>query len=680
MAPRSVLLLALLQTYCFRGARSQCWPDTPCTGLEQTPFPGPWESNIFSPASRTVSPVKILDLNHNTLSQWPGPAHLKGNGSALIFDFGLEVGGVVSLVYNACGNGSLGLAFSESRNFTGYMSDESNGGFGSDGFLNPLIHPSNCGVALNYTVPLAQQRGGFRYLTLFTLNHTDSVDVNISSITLNLSFQPTWPNLRAYQGYFHSSDDLLNKIWYACTYTVQLNTVRGDSGRAYPLFNTGWSNQASLGTPIGPVIVDGAKRDRAIWAGDLGVATRSTLVGTGDRDSVKFALQVQYDNQQSSGELPMVGPPINFFSSDTYHMSTLIGTYDYVLFVGDMDFLDSIWNKYLSAMSFILAKVDSTGMIRITGANNWGRTATSDGYTTDGNMLLYGCLVTGAAMAEWKGDTALATSWASQAEILKAAVNSNNWDDSAGAYKNTASDGSIFSEDGNSMALYFNGTLSGSRANRTSDHLRSNWGAVGAVTPELPGNVVPYIESFEIKGHLVARQAQRALDLMRLSWGWYLNNPYGTGSTILEGYSTDGSFIYRDTTFSKGGSYTSHAHGWSTGPTDALMSYVVGLRPTAPGCREWVIDPQPGDLKSAQGGFLTPVGSFSAGFDLVNSSEYQIWLNTPAQSTGVVYFPALPDGREAKSYTIDGGAGSPTGEGQTSVKLSGGNYTIHVSY
>jgi hypothetical protein len=212
-------------------------------------------------------------------------------------DFGIEVGGIVSLRYCASGSGSLGLAFTEAINFTGFKSDESNGGSGPDGALSIPIQPSTCGSGANYTMPLAQQRGGFRYLTLFILSDTASIDVNISSIDLTLTFQPSWPNLRAYGGYFHSSDDLLNKIWYACTYTIQLNTVRSDSGRVFPLLDIGWSNSASLGTNISPVLVDGAKRDRAIWAGDLGIATRSTLIGTGDRDSVRTSLQVQYTHQ-----------------------------------------------------------------------------------------------------------------------------------------------------------------------------------------------------------------------------------------------------------------------------------------------------------------------------------------------------------------------------------------------
>jgi hypothetical protein len=48
----------------------------------------------------------------------------------------------------------------------------------------------------------------------------------------------------------------------------------------------------------------------------------------------------------------------------------------------------------------------------------------------------------------------------------------------------------------------------------------------------------------EVKGHLAARQATRALAFMRLSWGWYLNNPFGVNRTMIEGYLQDGTSGY----------------------------------------------------------------------------------------------------------------------------------------
>jgi hypothetical protein len=94
-----------------------CWENLTCTGPHDTAFPGQWEANIFAPKSRTVSPISILSLaNASVVSEWPGSAHISGNGSALVFDFGKEVGGLATVSYTAQGTGALGLAFSEAKN------------------------------------------------------------------------------------------------------------------------------------------------------------------------------------------------------------------------------------------------------------------------------------------------------------------------------------------------------------------------------------------------------------------------------------------------------------------------------------------------------------------------------------------------------------------------------------
>ena len=159
------------------------------------------------------------------------PRHeIKGNGSALVFDFGVEVGGIVSFGYQSTGNASIGLAFTESKNYIGYGSDSSNGMF-----QRPGRRGVRAGQARERDAEVddaAQSlRGGFRYLTIF-LNNTDSATtVQFSNIETEIAFQPTWPNMRAYQGYFHSSDDTLNKICSTWAPTPWQTNLRPDEHR-----------------------------------------------------------------------------------------------------------------------------------------------------------------------------------------------------------------------------------------------------------------------------------------------------------------------------------------------------------------------------------------------------------------------------------------------------------------
>lgn len=137
----------------------------------------------------------------------------------------------------------------------------------------------------------------------------------------------------------------------------------------------------------------------------------------------------------SNGELPQVGPPIGFYNSDTYHMATMIATQNYILYSNDTEWLEAVWSRYQMAMSYITAKIDTeTGLVDVTGTSGWGRSATEAGYSTIGNMLLYGVLISGSSLANWTGESDLATKWEGLAATLKAAVNSPdyNWDSAVG--------------------------------------------------------------------------------------------------------------------------------------------------------------------------------------------------------------------------------------------------------
>lgn len=66
-----------------------------------------------------------------------------------------------------------------------------------------------------YTVDRDHARGGFRYLSLIN-NGTSTI--TLEGLSVYFTAAPT-QDLRAYQGYFHSNDELLNRVWYAGAYT-----------------------------------------------------------------------------------------------------------------------------------------------------------------------------------------------------------------------------------------------------------------------------------------------------------------------------------------------------------------------------------------------------------------------------------------------------------------------------
>jgi hypothetical protein len=591
------------------------------------------QSPNFAPASRTVIPTVVFRTT-GTVRHSGRSTVLTGAGSSVTYDFGEEVGGLVTLHFAASSDPGqqLGLAFTESSQFVGTASDASNGGSGADGALSAPATPGT-----SWTMPAASLRGGFRYLTLFAQS---AGAIAIDKVSLAISFAPSMTDLRDYANYFHSSDPLLNRIWYAGAYTVQTNTIAPDTGRVWGPPATGWDNGATVGVGT-EVLVDGAKRDRTVWPGDLGVSVPTEYASLGDVTPARNALTTLYDHQAASGQLPYAGPQVNFYGSDTYHLWTLIGTASYYQYSHDAAWLAAEWAGYLRAVDYILAQVGPDGLLTVQGTADWARSG-QGGENIAANALMYRSLVTGAELATVRGDSAHAGTWTAAAAKLSAAVNSTLWDDAAGQYRDNP-DSDVHPQDGNALAVWY-GLAPADRAARVSASLTTNWNSYGATTPENGGQISTFPGSMEVQAHLAAGDSTRALALIRREWGYMLNSPLGTGSTFWEGYLANGQFGY-------GGAYMSAAHGWATGPTSALTFYVLGIRPTTVD-GGYVVHPEPGDLTSTEGSLRTPFGDIRVAWrhDRASRSFTEL-VDAPARAVASVDVPTFG---ASTRVTVDG--------------------------
>ena len=595
-------------------------------GAFAAPSGHPWDAYNYAPASRTVTAKTIYRTTGSVTDPAAvltgGTTTLHGNGSSLTLDFGEEVGGLVT-VHATSGTDAgqqLGLAFTESSQYVGTNSDASNGGGGPDGALTANLTPGS-----SWTMPQDKLRGGFRYLTLFDQT---SGAIALDSVTLAISFAPSMANLRDYDNYFYSSDPLLNRIWYAGAYTAQTNTIAPTTGRVWGPPASGWDNSGTVG--VGDeVLVDGAKRDRTVWPGDLGVSVPTEFASLGDLTPTRNALTTLYNHQAGSGELPFAGPEVNFYGSDTYHLWTLIGTANYVQYTHDTGWLAGEWANFVRALDYSLGKVGSDGIMNVTGTNDWARGG-QGGENIEANSLLYRALITGAQLARTQHDDADATSWEDTAARLKAAVNAKLWDAAAGAYRDNPTS-SLYPQDGNSLAAWY-GIASPAQAAQISTTLTRNWNQYGATTPEKNGEIGTFPGSMEVQAHLQAGDATTALRLIRREWGYMLDSPLGTHSTFWEGYLANGQLGY-------GGAYMSAAHGWSTGPTSALTFYVLGIRPTT-ATGGYDIAPETGDLASAQGSLKTPFGDVKLAWQHdVATRSFTADLDAPTQAVEQVEVP-----------------------------------------
>lgn len=211
---------------------------------------------------------------------------------------------------------------------------------------------------------------------------------------------------------------------------------------------------------------------------------------------------------------------------------------------GIQEFLDLNWPQYQLAMQYVTAKIDTSGLLNVTGTRDWARWQQGF-HNTEANAILYHTLVTGSKLAQMRNDS-LASTWALQAASLATSINSECFDSSYGAYRDNDTLTKLHPQDANSLSLLF-GIANASVVPSVASRLTENWTPIGPDCPELPNNISPFITSFELQGRFRVRDTARAFELLRTTWGWIVNNPNSTESTLLEGYLTNGSFGYRNT-------------------------------------------------------------------------------------------------------------------------------------
>ncbi|KAG7449503.1 glycoside hydrolase family 78 protein [Guyanagaster necrorhizus] len=641
---------------------------------------GSWDAFNYAPRSRTVFPVQVVDSVGDvevTVEDATNSMTLASQGSYIALDFLKEVGGLLSFtVDTASENTSLALSFSESPLFISpHQSDDSCNPsplMNSDG-AQILFLPAPSGKVMQ---TIAQQRGGFRYLTIAT---TSGDPVSISDVQVNITFMPHWDDLRAYSGYFLTEDpifedpDFLTKLWYSGAYTVQTNTIGPNQARSCP-DTGGWNNSANAGPVSGPVLVDGAKRDRTVWPGDMGISTDTQRVSTNDLLPTRNSLTVMFSTQDpSTGSLQYSGPPINAHGSDTYISWSLIGAYNYFLHTGDLEFIRTIWTNYTYALDFLQSQVDNTGLMNVPSgfANDWGREG-GQGHNSAANALLYRSLITAADLASELGDSSLSAAYLANASAVKSAFNELLWDSSAAMFRDNEIT-SLHPQDGNSLAVLYNITANASQNVAISEGLTSFWTPIGPLSPELSDTIIPFVGGLEVRAHFVAGQGERALNLLRQEWGYMLYTNISVQSTLLEGYTANGSLGYRGATgYNFDHAFTSHSHGWSTGPTSALTFFVLGLTLTGPQGSSWSVAPVLSGLQSAEGGFETSLGWFGVKWNVSSTNDFTLVIEAPLGTVGTVRPPSSAD------FTVDGESVSSTSmsDGHPAFRLEGGIHTL----
>lgn len=684
----------------------------PWTDANYTPSPGDWHPYVLAPSDRDVAPVSASAAARGGSVTGDPAGLVHGDGSVQLtstggpatsplvtLDFGKEVGGRVQVHVTSASDQrpALHVCFSESKRYAALQPQDNDGeaayapgcdtaniwnGYpGTKYTYDSDSHDLKLGdTSLPATLTDTQPRG-FRYATLF-LDGAGSVTVD--KVSLHFDAAPKQQDPSDYAGWFLSSDNELNKIWYAGAYTVQTNTWLSDTAKSWP-YTAGEADHADAQVPHADpnqeVIFDGAKRDRIVWQGDLAVQAPVTYLSTDDVGAVDNSLSSLAAQQLPDGYVPaesLVGQH-NQDEIRTYgeYVTWFVNNmYEHWLYTGDRAYLDTWWPALTKATAWLEAQraLDPQGLIAFAASGSCGHYGYSDcGHETYVNALYMRNLQQMSALATARSDTGAAATYRHTATTLRTAIRSQLWDDKVGAFRLSREIPDAYPQDANAAAV-LTGVATAQQATRAMDYLRrTSWAKYGALTvaPSTSNSAVkPFYEplpsGFEAGARLSLTDPsglaqESGLDLMRTFWGYQLTQD--PQSTFAEKLDLDGQPGLKQ--------FTSLAHGWAAAPTTILSTQVLGVAPTSAGFADYAVTPHPGDLTWAQGRVPTPHGAISASWRTAGSGT-TLTVDAPAGTTGRL---AVPTGGADVRVTLDGttvwdGSAAVGGSGAT----SGGGY------
>ena len=457
-------------------------------------------------------------------------------------------------------------------------------------------------------------------------------------------------------------------------------------------------DQFAAGTNILPSIMDGAKRDRKDFTGDIGISGLTLLYSTFAREYLAGSIELFSSFQASNGGIasslppqyhPDVTPPNSTAASvliiPDYPLQHVTSIYHYYFYSGDKAFLQAQWPVVQKVIALYASLTGNPQHLVIPPAIFGSPSA-----DTLTNAHFYGVLLQGAQLAEAIDHADVAAGYRAAAAQLRQAINTVLYNPTTGLYDvNTVRKG-VADQHGNSYAVLYGvapapGTTVASMLEKLTAALYRPSTAPNATGPipvqQSSGStqVGPYTSGYELFARFEAGDTTAALALIRNEWGLMRHtSPYYSGAT-WEYVALDGTPGL--------GKATSFAHGWASGPTSALSKYVLGVRPIQPGYKTWLVEPQPGDLSWAKGSVPTPYGPIKVEWEK-HGNSFVLEVTVPNGTRGTIGVPvsgkglSLSDnGRNVASVSAPDGAASgragylylqDIGPGVHSIQVSAG--------
>jgi hypothetical protein len=579
----------------------------------------------LEPLDDAVEPVtlSVTNMNGKLLQSVPysAAAGLEVKLSAtsqtgILIDFGREVGGYPRLTF---GTGSCRRVAAQAVESLSHLESALLADAASR--IDPVGYFAHFKATDSTEVGLPHC-GGFRYLWIYPERHGR---VTLRDVGLDYT-----PHRAAVDdcGYFLSSDDQLNRAWYAGLHTLEMCTINprlGSYGSDHSLGDYPW------------LLVDGAKRDRLVWTADLGPGGVGLYSTTNESDTVRDSLLSLSAWQEKSGYIPACSPgPIparvagGIFGE--YVAWWVIVLYQYYMHTGDIEFVRQQFPVVKRALSYMHAQCRG-GMFRQKPTNmmEWCFTVLRFGRPAHTNVLYYWALNGASTMAHAVGEADVSVGFVSRAFRLGESIERVLLDEQRGVLVDSTADRGRVPQDANSIAVVSGLAGEPQSAQKVLDYMRDRmWAQYGSTNVDVPyyrltpglqphnKRVVPFMNNYEALARFAVGDNKGAIELIRRCWGQMVDTEPNT--TFWEWKGRKGGVDNH---------LTSLCHAWSAGAVPLLTKYVLGIRPSGPGFTRFLADPRPVGLDWVEGRVPVPGGFIEARVEKKKGGGYSITVKAP---------------------------------------------------
>ncbi len=382
---------------------------------------------------------------------------------------------------------------------------------------------------------------------------------------------PTYPV--KYRGAFACSDEMLTQIWMRAAYTYRLCMRQ--------------------------LVVDGLKRDRLPWGGDLYMSGLVNNYSFAEHPLIQRSLYALYGEGPESMEVSGILD---------YSLFWVLALRDQVLHSGDRNYARRLLPQLERMLLALQRRCDDTGFLP-TRPGDWVFIDWSEvekaGYNSCVQMLYVMALDAAAELYALLDGAGQARMLRTQARTLRKRCNAAFWSTKDQCYVDNVQNGRQGGHRSRPPGIF--AVLSG-----TADAVRRRLVLKNTLLrPAVIPVATPYMQTFEALALAACGSPEMMLERIRAEWG-------GMGkagaTTFWEGYDRRQTgpeqYAFYGRPFAK-----SLCHAWSAGPVYLLSQALTGARPLTPGWERFTLHPNIGGLEWAAVTLPCPQGEIQVSLE-----------------------------------------------------------------